>query len=318
MFYINQNTPHFLAARRQHYLAIRFIIKKKMLGSRFTEAHPPGWSGRIQPIANIDSAVAAFLSDESNLTDVLIGSPEKLDQIKAIYTNRSALDSIEKLFSYDAFISKSKNSPFRHYNAYHLAEGLRQNTCIYCNRLYTNTIITKKVEYIARPTFDHWFPKSRFPLLALSFYNLIPSCSVCNTSVKGSGVYPITETFHPYWKQIDLSKQLDVRFSYNLSVNSPTEVKIIANNAFTDDSITKMKLREIYSVHTEEVDDLLYLRRAYADSYMDSLRNLLNMNLTDSEVYRLAFGAYLEEDQLGKRPLSKLKKDILTELGIIR
>ena len=36
-----------------------------------------------------------------------------------------------------------------------------------------------------RPQFDHWFPKKKYPLLAISFYNLIPCCTYCNSSVKG-------------------------------------------------------------------------------------------------------------------------------------
>lgn len=51
--------------------------------------------------------------------------------------------------------------------------------------MYTKTVFDEEGEKITRPTFDHWFAKDDHPLLALSFYNLIPSCNICNSSVKG-------------------------------------------------------------------------------------------------------------------------------------
>lgn len=42
------------------------------------------------------------------------------------------------------------------------------------------------------------------------------------------------------------------------------------------------------------------------------------VNLSKEEVYRLAFGTHLTEDKFDRRPLSKMKRDILTELGIVK
>lgn len=60
--------------------------------------------------------------------------------------------------------------------AYWLMEQLNVRTCPYCNRNYTTFTATKKM----RPDFDHYYPQSIFPYFALSFFNLIPSCSFCN------------------------------------------------------------------------------------------------------------------------------------------
>ncbi|MDQ2751577.1 MAG: hypothetical protein M3R72_00975, partial [Bacteroidota bacterium] len=201
---------------------------------------------------------------------------------------------------------------------YNLAENLRQDTCVYCNRLYTHTIVSEKKEFIARPTFDHWFTKNRFPLLALSFYNLIPSCSVCNSSVKGQNDYSLTDIFHPYLKYTDVVKQLDFKFSYDLENHLNAKSKITAKNDFTKKSIEAMRLKEMYSVHTEEIRELIYLEKAYSHSYLDSLKSILKTPISDNDVYRLVFGVYFEDDLLHKRPLSKMKKDILIELGIVK
>ena len=78
-----------------------------------------------------------------------------------------------------------------------------------------------------------------------------------------------------------------------------------------------MKLGQIYKVHKEEIRELIYLKKAYSVGYLSSLRSILKSPLSREEIYRLAFGVYLEDDQLIRRPLSKLKKDILDELGLL-
>jgi hypothetical protein len=288
-----------------------------LLGKRFTEAHPKGLDKRIDAVTGIHSAVAAFLNDDANLKDLLIGTPDILNQLKKRFTSKKAIASIKALIRYDAFIDKSVDKTFGFYNGYHLAENLGIQTCTYCNRLYTHTIITATREFIARPTFDHWFPQSSYPLLALSFYNLVPSCNVCNSSVKGALPFALKDIFHPYLKHPETEKLLSFKFSYTLEDHMAAKSKIISGNEFTANSIKAMKLKELYSGHLDEIRELIYLKKAYSASYISSLNSILKLTLSTDEIYRLAFGVYLDDEHLSKRPLSKLKKDVLAELGII-
>jgi hypothetical protein len=79
-----------------------------------------------------------------------------------------------------------------------------------------------------------------------------------------------------------------------------------------------MKLKEMYDLHAEEIRELIYLKKAYSQSYLDSLKKLLKLPISDNEVYLLAFGVHREDSNLHQRPLSKLKRDILIELGLIK
>ncbi len=317
MFYIDQSKAEFIHARDEHYQNIRYILKKKIFGKSFTEPHPKSLKKRINQVSGIDSNVLRFFKNESNLRDVLVGTPEVLDRIKNIFTKKKELISIKKLINYDAFIDKNKDSTYGFYDGYDLAGNMQFGTCIYCNRLYTHTIISNNGECVARPTFDHWFPKGKFPLLALSFYNLIPSCTVCNSSVKGSQPLELSEVFHPYFRHAHRSKQLNFRFSYTLEDHLRAKSKIIKRNKFTRDSIKAMKIEELYSRHEEDIRDLIFLKKAYSAGHLSSLKSLLKMPIRPEEVYRLAFGVHIEDAELVKRPLSKMKKDILKELGII-
>ncbi|SDE84881.1 hypothetical protein SAMN05216464_11040 [Mucilaginibacter pineti] len=317
MFYPDQTSAGFLHARDEHFINVRYVIKKKLLGNRFKEAHPKGLPQKIDQVTGIHASVANFFNNESHLKKLLIGTPNILDSLKSKFQTPKEKASVKLLVRYDTFIDKKDTTTFRFYNAYHLAENLRQHTCVYCNRLYTQTIITENREFVARPTFDHWFPKGDYPLLALSFYNLVPSCSVCNSSIKGSTALSLSKIFHPYLKHQHPRDQMDFRFSFDLEDHTKAEGKLIANNVFSQQSIDTMRLAEMYSVHAEEIRELIYLKKAYSESYLHSLRSILKTPVSNEEIYRLAFGVYVDDDLLYQRPLSKLKKDILTELGLI-
>lgn len=237
-----------------------------------------------------------------------INQPEEKRRLRNIFSDVHT--EIRKIFNYKNFTTKKK----KEYDAYDLAKNLDIPTCPYCNRTYTKTVITKNREKIIRPEFDHWFPKNQYPLLALSFYNLIPSCHICNSNVKGETEFKLDSHFHPY----NSVSNLKARFSYNYKSYDDYKIKINTEDKFSRNSVEAFQLENIYQAHEDEVKDLIKIRQAYSDKYIEILNDSLKgVNLSKEEVYRLAFGVHYEDDKFDRRPLSKLKKDILTELGII-
>tara|TARA_R110002020_G_scaffold347690_2_gene561364 strand:- start:36 stop:1106 length:1071 start_codon:yes stop_codon:yes gene_type:complete len=224
---------------------------------------------------------------------------------------------IEKVFSYDTLSKKDKS-----YNLYLLATNLNQSTCTYCNRLYTNTIVSEKrdgrILKLSRPQFDHWFPNTRFPLLSVSFFNLIPSCTICNSSLKSDELFQIDTHYHPYINNISNG---ELTFSYGYDKKSSNGLKITLDTS--NDSMKKVidifKVEEAYNAHTDELRDLLKLKQLYSDRYLNILANKTysDLKISKEELYRLAFGAYFEDIDFRKRPFSRFKKDILKELEII-
>lgn len=165
---------------------------------------------------NLEKKLKLFLNNKSqlpkyvkkyineNLSDLLIGKPQELLRInKHFYKvelegNTKKIKrinrNIKKMFRYNLFSKKKKE-----YNAYNLADNLRIDCCPNCNRQYIVTVINKGTDKgDTRPDFDHYFPQSKYPLLALSFYNLIPSCKICNSTFKGDKEMSLTEYLHPY------------------------------------------------------------------------------------------------------------------------
>ena len=233
----------------------------------------------------------------------------------ALKRNRTKYNKLNKeisrMFNYENSFSLKKTS----YSTYNLANKLDISTCTYCNRIYTKTVINPNK--ITRPEFDHWFPKSKYPLLALSFFNLIPSCHICNSNVKGDTDFTLATHNHPY-----LDKSINLQFSYDYDKNLNNHKFKINYKGDTNNKARttseEFKLKEIYETHEEEIADLLRIKNIYSTTYLDKLKKLLKNNVSDKEIYRLAFGAHIEESKFDKRPLSRMKRDILKELGIIK
>lgn len=70
--------------------------------------------------------------------------------------------------------------------------GIR--TCPYCNRNYISSYGEKGNKSTA--DLDHFYQKKQYPLFALSLFNFVPSCSVCNSRMKNT--YPADSALYPY------------------------------------------------------------------------------------------------------------------------
>ena len=234
---------------------------------------------------------------------------------------KQKLNYLEKIFDYEGQLSKSKSK------SYWLAELIGHNTCTYCNRQYTFTVSGKNdSERITRPAFDHWFPQSLFPLLSLNIYNLIPSCTVCNSGAKGDTILPLDKYVHPYLQVDD-----DPKFKFVPQVADKDDRSwsvLLKRNARehpeVDNMIKEFALDRIYEMHGDlEVKELMDFAKAYNNTYLlhlfDQLKTDLGaINYSQEDVYRMLFGTEMEAANYLDRPLSKLKHDILEYLNIIK
>lgn len=269
--------------------------------------------------------------NKSVLKKLLVSDPIALKRLNDQLTNklnaitdetkRPSKKTLLLIFGYERIFNTSSK-----YEAYWLSKQIDSNTCVYCNRQYAFTIEKgdgkNKEERLARPAFDHWFDKSDYPLMSLSLCNLIPSCTICNSSVKGATKFDITTHTHPY---IHETGHPDITFKATLTTDIPPQwtVEIVTPVGSKEERTVKdMKLQEIYSMHGElEVKDLMNFSNSYPNGYLKQLfENVLKdskKRLSRSEVYRMLFGAEMDSSHFLDRPLSKLKHDILVALGVL-
>ena len=81
-----------------------------------------------------------------------------------------------------------------------------------------------------------------------------------------------------------------------------------------------MGIEELYQSHIDVVNELIWKKEVYTDSYRKGLAEILNqtnLELSKTEVNRFITGHYTDKENYGKRPLSKMVTDISKEIGLV-
>ncbi len=253
------------------------------------------------------------------LKDILCGDFEKLIEIKNELGKKSD-NKIKSFFNYDkskinhssALISKlqPKISNF-------FQENIEVHTCYYCNIDFINTF-KKGAEIKNAFTLDHVLEKADYPYLALSLYNLVPSCYVCNSKVKDSKISFVK--FSPTNQIFDFSEKVKFKSfiaSLDLQIKKEEDFNIKLIETYSnkyDNYIKSLNLNNRYDYHKYKVLEIIKKRKEYPDSRIKELSKLTQK--TEEEIKQDLFGVYISDD-LHKRPLSKLIKDISEELNLI-
>lgn len=231
------------------------------------------------------------------------------------------------------------------------AKKLKVNVCPYCNREYTFTIGNTKEKKV-RPEIDHFFPKSEYPYLSCSLYNMIPSCHICNHGKQefGNGIlYPYNDGF---------DKDITFRAKFNSAIPNNTNLFNLSNTRIffktkgcklfdtpqnicskclkARKSIKTFHLEEIYNEHKIELQDLFTRYRNYSKPKIDEIMRLIlnekinldGFDLDDSQknnLYQKIASTYTKRVKrtilglpLGagnkQYPLRKFKEDIIEQL----
>ncbi len=247
---------------------------------------------------------------DCTLEDLLYGSFEKLQEIKDRLGDMSKRDDVKELFNYETKFQKHISKFFEQYVEVH--------TCYFCNIEFINTFMTKDEKIKNGFTLDHYIDKGKYPYLALSLYNLIPSCYTCNSKVKR--VHSV-ETLSPASTHFDFDNKVKFKTfmqNRNLQIDCEDDFALLLKEDFSDiykQYIDVFELDGRYKYHKYKVIEMINRRKEYPDSRIKELALLTQK--TEEEVKQDLFSEYLfEDDNLHKRPLSKLVKDIFSELGL--
>ena len=215
------------------------------------------------------------------------------------------------------------------------------SVCPYCNRNYINSThkmlhcnncnqdlfvidevekecpgckqeINGQTRVVNTAQLDHFFPKDSYPLFAVSFYNLIPSCYSCNHVKSNKDL-----EYSPYDTSFPFD---DVKFTYILKSVDEIKIKIDSHNIDFKNGIRDLGIEELYQSHIDVVNELIWKKEVYTDSYREDLSEILNqtnLELSKAEVSRFITGHYTDKENYGKRPLSKMVTDISKEIGLV-
>ena len=224
-----------------------------------------------------------YLKD--NLENIIIGKPDKLEFYKEklfelskdfeftkkekTIKQKEILKDLNTIFNYETFSSNGftksktkKDNKDYFYSGNILVKKLNISVCPYCNR---NTIYSIDNGKKRTSELDHFYPQSKYPFLALSFYNLIPSCKVCN-KIKFDN--DDKEYINPYDDRFDMNKNMkfslkitssnfyylensfEIDYKYNKQI-SDNEKNRIENN------LDDFKLKDLYQNHKDIILELI-------------------------------------------------------------
>ncbi|WP_111308882.1 hypothetical protein [Confluentibacter sediminis] len=221
---------------------------------------------------------------------------------------------ISSLFNYNNFRKSSFCVELLH------EAGFENVTCPYCNDNPINIVDIsdeKDENTISRAylELDHFFPKSRIPFFALSFYNLIPSCGACNATEKRDKDFCISTHVNPYFESFnDIYKFFVNPYPLALGERPSIEIKQLGNK--NDLSSTDLKLESRYNIiHKGAVLNLIkmyqnyrtkggYYNKEFGLDWEEAL--LQNVPKTENEILR---------KRAGKMYLDIVKQ--IDEIGIL-
>lgn len=255
----------------------------------------------------------------------LIDSFLKKHNIEVSYDNENKIP-LKNVFNYTSF----KNN----HGYWFTSKLIKTNTCAYCNRQYTLTVGSGATgDKYGSPQLDHFYDKGDHPYLALSLYNLVPSCGTCNgSSGKGKpGVdkFSVEKNIHPYIEGYDDDARFEIQIkdvaSFYGDASKDIGVKLAISRDCDDakkDRITKNKgvfaLDAAYTQHQDIAKELLQKRNMSDGKYLKELQKTYsNWHLSTADAYQLAFGNFYEKDEFIKRPLAKFTRDLAEQLQLI-
>ena len=261
-----------------------------------------------------------------NLRTILVGNFQVLRKIERdvspyIPLPKDLHERLKSIFNYSSLMGREgKNGNIKRKFGHVLLELMQVKVCPYCNREFVNAIVSSEesseiLHY--RSPFDHFYPRSRYPMFSLSLANLIPCCTTCNSLKKEKD--PEEKKLRSVY---DLESDNFITFDYrpkefdftNLETaeNSIEEIEIKSLEKDVG-NISLFLLKERYQFHKAEVAELLVKCKLLNEDKLKMDKELLGEE-TES-IYRLLFANYSSKKAFLKRPLAKLTYDILSRVA---
>lgn len=270
--------------------------RSKIFYKKITEAHP-----------NLLLTIYEIFRNEYNYKVVVNGKEyylfeeHGLGQLKKIQDFKMVRKFLEKCFPYNKFTSKDAQ-----YDAYKYCKAMDINVCVYCNAQLTHTVV-RRYKKIIRPQIDHFFPQSRFPMFALSFYNMIPACQTCNR-IKRDVFCDLSEVYHPY---VDDCADFQFRWRYN-------KIDVVCGPGKAENTAEVLHTKDVYGIYVGIAEKIVEKVQDYDLVYIEDIMKLMNKHrpkdrkLDKEEVIRKVYD-YVSEEECFDTPLGEMRHDILVD-----
>lgn len=250
-------------------------------------------------IENLESIIKADLTDIENKYKYF-----------ARHLSNKEKKKVEEVFNYSGY--RQKSNFMEHF------KKLGIKSCPFCNNNYVYFYEQGAKKYNTLATLEHYYPKARYPHLSLSFYNLIPSCSTCNSKFKGKEEH-VGKILHPYYEDFDDQAEFSISIdSFGIEKGVELEVNLKTSNSRCETSIERFHLDKIYKQHNDIAKEIWNKAQVYTESQIDELYQSFYKDLgyTREEVKNFIFCNYLDKKDINRRNHAKLTQDILKQFEL--
>ena len=273
-----------------------------------------------------------FLDYENKEIDKIIKIMKKKNKkSKSILEIRfEKLNISEEYLPNQLFCYKKLQTGNKDWNRHKLLSLIGIEICPYCQRNYISSYEENNDEKTTADL-DHFYPKSLYPFLALSLYNFILSCQICNSRFKGNkdtrdSVYLYEEGFDELGVKFKTSKEviseiLGERYSDFYVKIDYENLKNKEDGEKVKNSIENLGLDRVYKKsHNQYIQNLLYNIEKYPENYLENCVEMFESNVDKKKQLEEYFKDIVKEPYRKRiengEPLAKLTKDILEEFNI--
>lgn len=212
--------------------------------------------------------------------------------------------------------------------------------CPYCNAetIYSEALIEDPKRAV-RSDLDHFLPQWQYPYFAVSPYNLIPSCTRCNSRMKHDDdpiehknlipklklLYPYLEDFHELasFKFKNPSVELLSGDAKEGDLELACEVSSAQNGNRAEESARQFCLRTVYQrIYQRELRSLPLRLRVAASSYAEDMAQFLraslgpgDVNVSPDRIRAEILGITFQSEKIDDIRFGKLCVDLGKQLG---
>ena len=342
---IDDNVRKCAAMYEQAFRAYKFDVPHELRNIKAKLDQHNGKNGltktEIDQYKDFLEEIAIDYDNADPIKNLLVLQPKEFEVLIQKYQNpkRFGLVKLDKDFVYrvqvgDKHSGKQYKKKFwelivdaMHYEKYvrpimvPLIEALGIRTCVYCNLQYALTINHSQGLY----ELDHRYPKSKYPYLCTTFYNLQPSCPSWNHGKNDEtadfGLYTDKPAeLHPFHllttPQLYLRKRrLDVNYlNIQLVASNPKDTSLCMLAASHE---SDFQINSTYAVVKDVAEETIWRCKAFDDTYKELfVKNFPELYSKDA-LHRFIFGVYSDDSNVHQRPLTKLKRDIIEDMGVV-
>ncbi|WP_256080456.1 hypothetical protein [Massilia sp. YIM B04103] len=217
----------------------------------------------------------------------------------------------ETVFNYPKFRNK-RELGYKGWDAYKLCQKSPYVLCPYCQQNFAFTVIGEDNNSF-RPTLDHFYSKARYPYLAITLYNLVPCCHVCNSFLKGEVNFFHRQHLHPLEDKESLHFCFDEIEYLNIQKSDGKRYEVNLRPAVGEKAFNSAKLfllPERYAIHSAMLNTFIENMQIYDEVKTEFLKDTFGISRLFTERSALNFDIDNYQNEL----LGKVKKDLYEQL----